>query len=556
MHSTVIAFLSLVGFLISFLSCADLLVSKSELTDSQVVDSYFTNCGMLSVLGNYKLYYILLPLLSPNLKEPCGKCYKLKCVYDSNGSSCNTNYGAINNFPLYGLPGCASCNSTQAKLSPYVYDEVGKLNAALTYNVTLEESSCIDLIKGDFTKIAFLPGYSTRWFGISIINSVYQMKLVNITFNRHADDTYQLVPDKKSNFTFSLVKDSKSRYFYEDLVRITFPFKLTVVDTAGNIATLTVSEFSLIEKYMIDLNDRVTRSKIKFKSIKIAESFIYEYIDMPNTPIYYYYKHDFSEDALIKHFYGSVELSSGYSIINRFSNNQTSCAQGAASESYILNYIGLSTAKYELGKACDKCAEIVCSDTLQVCDVSRSPIIVSIRDECSSCSDSNILLSPAVFSKLSSSSPSKIAVKWKFVTCSKFTTKDRIMKAQFSSQSNSQYLSLVLSNFVHPIERVVLREMFYEVPMEFFRNFMNSWTLYLSHELQLPIILDIYDVNGKFGGALIEQINSNFTYPILSNMTNLMFEYTQAEAMEFNVYNFSPVFMLFYYTNFLIVLQI
>ncbi|KAL3666386.1 hypothetical protein V7S43_008637 [Phytophthora oleae] len=79
------------------------------------------------------------------------------------------------------------------------------------------------------------------------------------------------------------------------------------------------------------------------------------------------------------------------------------------------NYAALNNVQWDAGANCGRCAQVSCTDSR--CRDRTASAVVQIVDRCPECAYGALDLSPSVFSTITGSDPSRLAIQWQFVDC-------------------------------------------------------------------------------------------------------------------------------------------
>lgn len=536
----------LVSLILKIYQSIPLNVKVSDYALESMASLYSKYCGYPSTLSNYELYYMHVPAGS-GFGNACGNCAQITNVYlDSKEVNL-----PIHDFPVYLMDGCDSApciNEGKFILSDKVYDEL-ELSKLNDYVINFEATNCIDLVKGAETKLAFLPGYSLRWFGITVTNNVNPISRVTVTSQVIVSEQIELRNDLNSrNQTIKLVKDSRNRFFYEESILLTYPLTFNVYDSLNNTGLLQIKAFSLSDKFLFLMNGdlRLSTSRIKFKSLSISQQI--DYVQMDPYTSYIFsdlrkFSHNFTEGYWIDIVYKDVSVSSASTISfsdltdpnSLLTANSYLTCNFPSDDNFTIStsYAALSSKSFGMGKACMSCIEVICVDQLN-CQLPFVPVRAFVYDECSSCSANDLKLSYSILNEKFGVVDISYNLNVKFIqiSCSALLSKQHVLYLKFDQlRTNLYYLQLIVWGFPIEIDTISLTEKYRLINYSLVRDYRGNWILDIPAGLTYPLQLNITDINGDYGVLNIPEttnLTQTFELKINSNFKE-GFTYTKAE---------------------------
>lgn len=473
----------------------------------------YKDCYLSSLLSNYRLFYIFLPLDLYN-NFSCGTCYKIDCVYIDN--ICQTSYS----IKLYSLGKCTSCKSNEVKISFGAYLELG-LSMIVNYKMNITSSNCSELTKGDEANLQIGPAFSRRFFTLQVMNTINQIKSIKFNATTNNDMFYLNETNKTASTvsTFTLRKDKFNRFIFDLGVLVDFPIRFLIEDTKNNTGLFILQDYKINEKYSFFINDK--RNLTSPKTYKVISYFFNKKLiadkDVNKEIIIndFYYNHTYNEDIWVDRYYKSIPNGYAYPLYSSYyrKNNEDKIHKACEVDERVntTGYVSVNSKLFNLSYACNQCVEIICTDKSK-CNLYSEIIHAFIYDECPSCSENEIKVSTGLYtSNFNNDLTSVMDVKWKLISCKKIIINDNSLYIKLNSRSNNIFISLLISNHEFPIREVFIREKFTEIRHRLSREHNNYWSVTLMRRINYPYILEVYDVKNDYGSVLINSTSNNYT---------------------------------------------
>lgn len=111
----------------------------------------------------------------------------------------------------------------------------------------------------------------------------------------------------------------------------------------------------------------------------------------------------------------------------------------------VTNYVAINNAQWDQLRSCGRCIEVWCIDPRCT---SKSRETVHVMDRCPECKYGDLDLSPAVYKKITGSSPSRLKVSWRFVPC----PIQESMKICLKAGSNPYWQAFQATNAIYGVK--------------------------------------------------------------------------------------------------------
>lgn len=497
---------------------------------------------------------------------------------------CNNNYGLDKPLTFIVLNECKNCKYNEILINSPVYDILNILNPDLSYYFKLKNSNCDNLTFKNESNFNILSDFSFRMFGVAITNTIYPIKEISLQascindkycFNSNVYNPSQNNGFNKNNkklVEFKLKKDKRNLFYYNYAIKINFPFYFEIVDSLNHKAFLTINAQNYLDDIKFILNDNRTIEKNSYNLNDYALNYYkseLKYIPVENKNIlqnkinnYFYNRIINNEDYLINLLFNydlntniinssyKNNIKEGYlnSIILSISKLREETTQCAISRNLtnisLEEYVAIPSYMFKSSERCNLCVEILCLDSNKCKNSTNNPIYnqyyinpikAIILDECSSCNENNISISPKLFyNKFNIDLTNEINVKWKMSLCDKsFIWNDNSYHIEFSNASNELFISILISNYLSRITRVDIRQKYTELVFSLYREYNNYWSISLKSKIGFPFIINIYEENNNFGSIKIEKIQYFKEYIIKYNNLPNLFIYQPDEIVNF-----------------------